>query len=58
MLFLKQDITKKQQVDENMTELEFDAGNSEEYKVEAIKDNAVYRKESESYLPGFYYLVA
>ena len=40
--------------------MEFKAGNndSKEYKVEAIQDSAVHRRESESgYLPGLYYLV-
>ena len=42
-----------------MTELEFDIGNSKEYKVEAIWDNAIYIMKSKSgYLPGLYYLVA
>ena len=38
-------------------ELEFDAGNNKKYKIEAIKDNAVYAKEAEGYLPDLYYLV-
>ena len=41
-----------------MTELEFNAGNSEEYKIKAIQDITVYAKESEDYLSGLYYLVA
>ena len=54
---LEQDTTKKEQVDEQVTELE--AGDSEEYEVEAIRDSAVYASESESgQLPGLYYLVA
>ena len=41
-----------------MKKLEFEAGNSEEYKVEAIWDSAVYTSKSESgQLPGLYYLV-
>ena len=39
-------------------EPEFDTGNDKEYKVEAIKDSAVYAKEAEGYLPGLYYLVS
>ena len=39
-------------------ELEFEAGNSEEYKVEAIWDSAVYASKAEAYLPGLYYLLA
>ena len=59
MSLLEQDTTRKKQVDKNVTELEFDAGNSKEYKVEAIWENAVYAMESESgHLPGLYYLVA
>ena len=55
----EQDTTRKEWVNENMTELEFDASNSKEYKVKAIWDNAVYAMESESgHLLGFYYLVA
>ena len=54
---LEQDTTRKERVDEQVTELE--AGDSEEYEVEAIRDSAVYASESESgQLPGLYYLVA
>ena len=58
MSLLEQDITKKDQVDKKVTELDFEAGDSEEYKVEAIWNNAVYAKELEGHLPGPYYLVA
>ena len=59
MSLLDQDTTRKERVDENVTELEFDASDSEEYKVEAISDSAVYAMESKSgHLPGLYYLVA
>ena len=55
---LEQDTTKKGQVRKELPEL--DAGNkgSKEYEVEAIRDSAVYAKESEGHLPGLYYLVA
>ena len=54
---LKQDTTRKRRVDKNVMEL--DAGNkSEEYKVEAIRDSAVYAKDADGHLPGLYYLVA
>ena len=33
---LEQDITKKERVDKQVTELELKAGNSKEYKVETI----------------------
>ena len=48
-------------MDENTTELaELDVGkDSGEYEVEAICDNAVYARESESgHLPRLYYLVS
>ena len=55
---LEQKTTKKGQIDENATGL--DVGNdSEEYKVEAIQDSAVYTRKSESgHLSGLYYLVS
>ena len=57
---LKQDTTKKGWVDQEVRQIKFDAGdNGEEYKVEVIRDSAVYARESESgYLPGFYYQVS
>ena len=59
MSLLEQNTTRKERVDKNVTELEFDTGDSEEYKVEAIWDSAVYAMELESgHLPGLYYLVA
>ena len=56
---LEQDNTRKGRVHEENAE-ELDAGdNSGEYKVEAIRDSAVYARESESgHLPGLYYLVS
>ena len=44
----EQDTTKKERVDKRVTELELEAGNSEEYKIEAIWDSAVYTSKSES----------
>ena len=39
--------------------MEFDAGDNEEYEVEAIWDSAIYARKSESgHLPGLYYLVS
>ena len=59
MSLLDQNITRKERVDKNVTKLEFDAGNSEEYEIEVIRDRAVYAMELESgHLPGLYYLVA
>ena len=46
-------------MDENVTELEFDAGNRKKYELEAIWDSAVYRMKLElGHLPSLYYLVA
>ena len=57
VLLLEQETTKKKQIDKRVTELK--AGNSKEYKVEAISDSAVYASKSESgQLPCLYYLVA
>ena len=58
---LEQDTTRKGRVDEEVRQMEFDAGDDEsgEYEVEAIRDSAVYTRESESgHLPGLYYLVS
>ena len=58
MLLLEQDITRKERV-EKISELDASHKDSEEYKVEAIWDSAVYANKSESgHLPGLYYLVA
>ena len=46
MSLLEQDTTRKERVDEQVMELE--AGDSEEYEVEAIQDSAVYASKSES----------
>ena len=56
MSLLKRDTLRKGQVEE--TQLELDAGNKEENKVEAIWDSMVYAKKSKSgHLSSFYYLV-
>ena len=56
---MEQDTTKKERLDEKVMELDFEASNSKEYEVEAIRDSAVYEVESESgYLLGLYYLIA
>ena len=47
-------------MDKKVRQVEFEAGNnySREYKMEAIRNSAVYVKESKSaYLSGLYYLV-
>lgn len=40
-----------------MSELDIDINNSEEYKIEAIWNNAVQVSKIEDDLPGLYYLV-
>ena len=37
---------------------EFEPGDDKEYEVEAIRDSAVYAKETDGHFPGLYYLVA
>ena len=61
MSLLEQDTTRKKQVDEEIRQIEFNAGDDEsgEYKVEAIRDSAVYVRESKSgHLPDLYYLIS
>ena len=59
MSLLEQDSTRKEWVDENVTKLECNTGDSKEYKVEAIWDSAVYAIKSESgHLSVLYYLIA
>ena len=55
MSLLKQEITRKGR---DFSVPEFEPGHNKEYKVEAIRDNAVYAKEADGHLPGLYYLVA
>ncbi len=38
-------------------EKKFKAKNNKEYGVKAIMNNAVYSKEANNQMPGFYYLV-
>ena len=43
---------------DKMTQLEFEAGNNEEYEVERIRDNAMYAIKSKAgHLLELYYLV-
>ncbi len=61
MSLLKQDTTKKGQVDKMISRLEFENdGDGKEYKVEAIRDSVIYAKESDSdhHLSSLYYLVS
>ena len=52
---LEQDIIKKGQV--NKMQLEFEAGDKKEYKIDGIWNSAVYAKEWAGQLPKLYYLV-
>lgn len=55
---LEYNIIRKKQVDKITIQLEFKAGDySKKDKVKGIRDTTVYVKESEGYLPNFYYLV-
>ena len=53
---LEQKTTKKDQVDQNITELKA-TGNSKKYKLEAIWNSSLYANQEKSYLLGFYCLV-
>ena len=55
---LEQNTIRKRRLDKKVMELEFEAGDSKKYKVEAIWDNAIYANNGKGYLPGLYYLVA
>ena len=56
MSLLEQDITRKGR---EFSVPEFEPGNdNKKYKVEAIRNSAVYAKEADGHLPGLYYLVA
>ena len=54
---LEQNITKKGRVNDTQLDFEFEAGNDKKYKVNGIRDSAVYARESAGQLPGLYYLV-
>lgn len=57
MSLLEKDSTRKQRVDENMTD--FQAGNNKEYELEKIWNNAVYIKElAVGDLSSLYYLIS
>ena len=61
MSLLEQDTTKKGGVDEKVRQIEFyaDDDESREYEVEAIRDSAVYARESKlGHLLGLYYLIS
>ena len=55
---LEQDTPLKERIDKKVSKLDAGNKNSEENKVEIIRDSAVYTRKSEGHLPGLYYLVA
>ena len=55
MLLLEQDTIRKGQ---EFSAPEFEPGNDKKYKVEDIRDSAVYAKEADGHLLSLYYLVA
>lgn len=59
VLLLKQDTTRKMQVDVNINRLDFQTGNSKECKVEKIWNSANHGKMLElGQQPGFYHLIS
>lgn len=56
MSLLEQDITKKGQVNK-FSELELAVVEDKKYKIEGIRDNAVYNEAVEGKVPGLYYLI-
>ena len=52
MLPLKQDTTRKEQINKNAIKLDSSKNNSKKYRIKTIYDNAVYRKKLKDYLPG------
>ncbi len=58
VLLLEQETTRKGRVDKTTSRLEFKNEGDNEYEVEAICNSVVYASESESHLPGLYYLVS
>lgn len=57
MSLLEQNIIRKEQIDKNISELNFNVSNSKEYQIEVIHDGVIYASRIENYLQGFYYLV-
>ena len=59
MSLLEKNTTKKGRVSKKVPKLDVDNKDSKKYKIEAIRDSAVYANQSKSgYLHGLYYLVA
>ena len=59
MFLLEQNITKRRQMDENATQIEFKTNNDKKYKIKSIQNITVYKKRlGAGYLPGLYYLIS
>ena len=61
MSLLEQNSTRNGWVDKKVRQIKFNAGNNDsgEYKVETIRNSAIYARESElGHLPSFYYLIS
>ena len=57
VILLEQNFTKKGRINKFPIS-EFEVSDNKEYEVKAIRDNVVYAKEADGYLPKLYYLVA
>lgn len=61
IFLLKWDTIKREQIDKKLanldTNLKLDLKNDKKYKVESIKDNAIYVKKAQCQLLGLYYLI-
>lgn len=59
MFLLEWNITKKGQVDENVTQLEFEVNDVKKFEVKSNRNNNIYIKELEAgHLLGLYYLIS
>lgn len=58
MSLLKQNITKKELIDKNITKLDIGINESKKFKIKAICNNSIYTKELIDYLLRFYYFIS
>lgn len=56
---LEQNTTRKERLDKNIKQMDFDVGNNKgvEYEVVLVWNSAIYIKKSADYLLRFFYLV-
>lgn len=57
ILLLEQNISKKMQINKNITELNTSDNKSKKYKIKTICDNKIYAKKLADHLLKLYYLV-